>query len=348
MMASAREPSRCSIASSTWQCWSCATTSLSRARLEWACPPQRPTATQTAGSRRAPSRGVMIGLSANSSSSVEVAVERHIGREALVVQLGDREHGIDTGQGRSCGLGQHDGGRTALGRQGGPAGLPACRATRWRQPHRARKNSAPQSRRWARPATTPPAPGAPGQRGWGCATCPSSTIASSAMRMPPGNSPERIHSRSCNCVRTVCDCAALSSARSAATLNGAPFGLRPVPPSGSIRTWGGPARSSGGAQRNHSGALVCRRLGLDLGLDHPPRPHRAGVDVEVVELLSGFSSIARCCASRMTSSSRKTPATPSRSSWSGAAREASSCGEGPEVVAGRVGLGRHGVEHDSR
>ncbi|MCY1379658.1 hypothetical protein D9M69_673980 [compost metagenome] len=42
MMASARAPSRRSMASSTWRCWSCATTSMSRACGECACTTTKP------------------------------------------------------------------------------------------------------------------------------------------------------------------------------------------------------------------------------------------------------------------------------------------------------------------
>src|SRR5439155_11113106 len=78
-----------------------------------------------------------------------------------------------------------------------------------------------------------------------------STACSSEMRSPGRSRPERIMSRSASCARTVCETERSASRSLMISLRGL-NGLR-------------------------------RALARDHAVDHAPRPHRAGVDVEVVE-----------------------------------------------------------------
>src|SRR5262245_25850941 len=81
-----------------------------------------------------------------------------------------------------------------------------------------------------------------------------STAWSSEMRSPGRNAPDRIWSRNASCARTVCE-TERSASRSAIFVSP---GLL-------------------------SGLQLRRRFSGDHAVDHPPRPHRAGVDAEVVE-----------------------------------------------------------------
>src|SRR5262249_17871572 len=144
-----------------------------------------------------------------------------------------------------------------------------------------------------------------------------STACSSEIRSPGRNAPDRIWSRSASCARTVCE-TERSASRSAIFVS----------------------------PRLPSGLQLRRRFSGDHAINHPPRPHRAGIDVEVVEYAIGvlvhrallrfkdelvFAKNVGNAVANFRGQALLTDAIVSH--------------EGPEIMAGLFRLRRDGVEH---
>src|SRR4029450_2930131 len=143
-----------------------------------------------------------------------------------------------------------------------------------------------------------------------------STACNSLMRSPGRSRPDRIMSRSASCARTVCE-TERSASRSPMTLLRCLHGLR------------------SGFARDHA-------------VDHASRPHRTGVDVEVVEgalRIFVHHALLRFEDDFILVEDAGNPL----ADFSGQLLFGGSvtADEGPEIVTGGVGLRRHGVEHNA-